>query len=262
MTNQSGRISRRRFLTLAGSVAVVGLPWRGHCAPGLPVREVRILSTHHHDPEAFTQGLLLADGLLYESTGGYGRSDVRKVEPQTGRVLLRHDLPNKYFGEGLARVGKTLYQLTWREGTALLYDAETLNPTGRLAYSGEGWGLAWDGQRFFMSDGSAHITTRNRDFRKETATMVTSDHGPVDQLNELEFIPGALLANLWQSWRVAYIDMKSGRVVLWLDLTPLRDDMERRGYRYGVANGLAWDGLGGRLLVTGKNWPTLYAVRF
>ncbi len=262
MEYRASRIPRRRFLALAGAAAVIGLPGLGLCKANTPVREVRILSTHDHDPGAFTQGLLLADGVLYESTGGYGRSDIRKVEPRTGRVLQKHRLPDNYFGEGLARVGGTLYQLTWRERTAFLYDAETLRPTERLGYQGEGWGLAWDGQRFLMSDGSAHITTRSRDFRSQAKIAVTSDQGPVEHLNELEFMPGALLANVWQTWRVAYIDMQRGKVALWLDLTPLRDDMERRGEKYGVANGLAWDRAGGRLLVTGKNWPNLYAVRF
>lgn len=262
MDDRASRIPRRRFLALAGAAAFIGLPGLGLCTSNTPVREVRILSTYDHDPGAFTQGLLLADGALYESTGGYGRSDVRKVELQTGRVLHQRRLPDDCFGEGLARVGGTLYQLTWRERTAFLYDAETLRPTGRLAYHGEGWGLAWDGQRFLMSDGSAHITTRNRDFRNQAKIAVTSEQGPVEQLNELEFMPGALLANIWQTWRVAYIDMQRGSVALWIDLTPLRDDMEQRGERYGVANGLAWDRAGGRLLVTGKNWPNLYAVRF
>ncbi|MFW5733455.1 MAG: glutaminyl-peptide cyclotransferase, partial [Oceanidesulfovibrio sp.] len=137
-----------------------------------------MLSVHDHDPEAFTQGLLLANGVLYESTGQYGRSDVRKVDPQTGRVLDKRSLPDGFFGEGLALVAGTLYQLTWRERTAFLYDAATLRPTGRIAYRGEGWGLAWDGRRFLMSDGGDQITTRSREFQVQSEITVRSDKGP------------------------------------------------------------------------------------
>ncbi|QJT10419.1 glutaminyl-peptide cyclotransferase [Oceanidesulfovibrio marinus] len=265
MHSQSGRISRRRFMAMAGGAAFgmasLGMSARAWCAGTVPVRSVRVLSVHDHDPEAFTQGLLLQDGVLFESTGRYGQSDVRRVDWKTGRVLDRRPLPDEYFGEGLALAGKTLYQLTWQEGTAFLYDVATLRPTGQLSYRGEGWGLVWDGRQFYMSDGSADIATRSRDFALQKSVTARGASGPVQELNELELVPGALLANVWQTWQVAYIEPQTGRLLSWLDLTPLREDLAKKGASHGVANGLAWDGAAGQLLVTGKNWPLLYAVR-
>lgn len=246
---------------VALGAAALGVSTRGWCDEPVPVRSVSVLSEHDHDPEAFTQGLLLKDGVLYESTGRYGQSDVRRVDWRTGRVLDRRPLPDEYFGEGLALAGKTLYQLTWKEGTAFLYDVKSLRPTGQLSYRGEGWGLVWDGRQFHMSDGSADIATRNKDFALQKSVTVSDERGPIQELNELELVPGALLANVWQTWKVAYIEPQTGRLLSWLDLTPLREDLAKRGAHHGVANGLAWDGAAGQLLVTGKNWPLLYAVR-
>jgi glutaminyl-peptide cyclotransferase len=228
--------------------------------PETPIYGYRVIAAFPHDPDAFTQGLLYHDGFLYESTGLYGASSLRRVEPETGRVLQQVDLPADCFGEGLALWGERLIQLTWRENTGFLYDRETFQLLEHFSYPGEGWGLTHDGQRLIISDGTATLRFWDPDTLKEIGRVTVRDHqGPVNLLNELEYVRGEVYANVWMSDRIAQIDPASGRVVAWIDLTGLLAETDRQG-RVDVLNGIAYDAIGDRLLVTGKWWPKVFHI--
>ncbi len=228
-------------------------------APGAPVWDVRIVREYPHDPEAFTQGLLFHGGFLYESTGLRGRSSLRKTALESGAVLSIRRLPEDQFGEGLTRLGERLIQLTWRSGVIHVYDRKTLRLLATVAYPREGWGLACDGKRLVASDGTDRLYFLDpRTFRTLRSIAVTDAGRPVGRLNELEFVDGRILANIWETDRIARIDPDSGRVEGWIDLAVLRERL--RGTTAGAANGIAWDAARRRLLVTGKNWPLLFEV--
>jgi glutamine cyclotransferase len=219
-----------------------------------------VVNTYPHDPQAFTQGLVYDDGALFESTGKYGASTLREVEITTGNVLRSTGLAGNHFGEGLALVDGRLIQLTWKAETALVYGADTFAPDTPFTYSGEGWGLAYDGTRLIMSDGSAQLTFRDPDtFAVLGQVTVMDDRGLVDNLNELEYVDGSILANVWQTNQVAQIDPDTGQVTAWIDLTGLLTPVERASA--DVLNGIAYDPDGDRLFVTGKNWPKLFEIR-
>ncbi len=218
----------------------------------------RVISEYAHDREAFTQGLVYHRGFLYESTGRYGVSTVRKVELETGRVVAQRALPARYFGEGLTIAGDRLIQLTWREGTGFVYDPETLELMNIFRYPTQGWGLAYDGTWLYMSDGSAALYRLDAEtFRIVGMLEVRDEHGPVARLNELEFVDGFLYANVWQDDRIARIDPASGKVVAWIDLGGL---LEESISGAGVLNGIAYEPSAGQFLVTGKLWPKLFAI--
>ena len=231
----------------------------------------RVMAEYPHDPEAFTQGLLVHDGLLYESTGRYGRSELRRVDPRTGEVLLRRELPGHLFGEGLTLVpggpggtGDRLVQLTWQEGVALVWDRESLRAEGELRYQGEGWGLAWDGERLVMSDGSAWLSFREPHGFSELARVeVTLEGRPLPRINELEWVDDALWANVLGSDSVVRIDPATGEVTAVADLAGIEARLPR-GEAGGidVLNGIAWWPERGSFLVTGKLWPRLFEVVF
>ena len=227
-------------------------------AGGAPPIEYRIAVEYPHDAKAFTQGLVFAGGTLYESTGLRGRSSLRKLELATGRVVRKRRLSDRLFAEGLALVGDELYQLTWTAGRAFVLRLEDFSLVREYRYAGEGWGLAWDGTRLVMSDGSA--TLRFRDpatFRVEREVEVRDGGRAVGALNELELVGGSVYANIWRSDRVARIDPASGAVTGWLDLAPIAE-RERSAGAVDVANGLAWDG--SKLYVTGKLWRSVYGL--
>lgn len=224
-----------------------------------PRYSVRVVQSWPHDPQAFTQGLELHDGTLYESTGVEGRSSVRRVELATGKVLQRVDIPYPLFGEGITVLDGRLYQLTWKSKKGFIYDAATLAPVDSFSYAGEGWGLTNDGHSLYMSDGTPTIRVLDPETLQVTRTIqVTEDGHPVPFLNELEWMDGELLANVWMTELVARIDPATGHVTGWVDLTGLLTPAERAGV--DVTNGLAYDAARRRLLVTGKYWPKLFAV--
>jgi glutamine cyclotransferase len=218
----------------------------------------RVVSEYAHDPEAFTQGLVYYRGFLYESTGLYGASSIRKVDLKTGRVLAKRALPERYFGEGLTVAGDRLVQLTWREGTGFVYDPESLELIGSFHYPTEGWGLAYDGAWLLMSDGSAWLYRLDPETFGIVGKLEVRDaHGPVKWLNELEFVEGFVYANVWQQDRIAKIDPVSGQVVAWIVMHGLRANGSSSA---GVLNGIAFDPSERRFLVTGKRWPKLFAI--
>ncbi|HDQ39519.1 MAG TPA: glutaminyl-peptide cyclotransferase [Desulfonatronum sp.] len=220
----------------------------------------KILHTFPHDPDAFTQGLLFHEGLLYESTGGWGTSSLRKVELETGRVLQKRNLPHNYFGEGLALWEDRLIQLTWRSGTGFVYDLAGLEQQGTFLYSGEGWGLTGDEQGLIMSDGTSWLRRLDGRTCGELSRFAVFDQGrPLSGLNELEYIDGEIWANVFPTKRIARIDPESGQVTGWLDLSGVLG-IRRRLPPEAVANGIAWDQHEQRIFVTGKLWPVLFEI--
>lgn len=219
----------------------------------------RVVAEHPHDPEAFTQGLVLDEGVLFEGTGLLGRSSLRQVELATGEVLQRRDLPPELFGEGVTAYGDRIVQLTWQAGTGFVYDRETFAPEGEFSYDTEGWGITHDGDRLIMSDGTHRLFFLDPVSLDRTSSVsVTWQGEPVDRLNELEYIDGHVFANVWPTDRVAIIDPSGGDVVAWLDLSGLLTGDEAA--EAGVTNGIAFDSAKGRLLVTGKLWPRLFEI--
>jgi len=220
-----------------------------------------VVRSSPHDPRAFLQGLVWYDGGFFESTGILGQSTLRRVEWPTGRVLRRVDLPPDVFGEGLARVGDRLVQLTWRSGRGFVYDLATLRLLREFRYEGEGWGLAYDGASLILSDGTDVLTYLDPERFKPTRKLaVTWDGQPLHRLNELEFIEGMVWANVWHTDVVVQIDPASGRVTSFLDLTGLRPSSARR-QQEAVLNGIAYDPATRRLFVGGKLWPLIFEIR-
>jgi glutamine cyclotransferase len=220
----------------------------------------RVVATYPHDRRAFTQGLIYRNGVLFESTGRRGQSTLRRVDLATGRPLKRVSLADRYFAEGLASLGGRLFQLTWTSGEAFVYRQSDLARVGRFRYEGEGWGLTDDGTHLVMSDGSATLSFREPETFEVTKRVVVRDRGRlVPLLNELEYVDGSLFANVWPTPWIARIAPETGVVTGWLDLSSLARDMQRhRGA--DVLNGIAHQPVTGHLLVTGKNWPRLFAL--
>ena len=229
-------------------------------APSAPVLTPRMLDKFPHDSTAFTQGLLIEQGKLYESTGRYGTSTLRRVDLETGRVEEVHALDSTYFAEGLAALHGKLYQLTWKERVSFVYDLETLAPLDTFTIpTREGWGLTEDGMHLILSDGSAYLRFLDPQSFEVIREIEVHDAGtPVTRLNELEFIDGLIYANVWQNSRVAVIDPENGRVLSWLNLNWL-NIMHSPIDGADVLNGIAYDPNVKRLYITGKLWPLLYA---
>jgi glutaminyl-peptide cyclotransferase len=224
------------------------------------VHGYRIVKTFPHDRRAFTQGLIYLDDVFYESTGLYEESTLRKVAIETGDVLQKIDVPGDYFAEGLVEWDTTLVQLTWTTGVAFVYDRASFKKLRQHAYTGEGWGLTRTDTHLVMSDGTPTVRLLDpKTFAVAKRIQVHDENGPVSALNELEMVKGTLFANVWTSERIAMIDLDSGRVTGWLDLTGLLPAAERS--RVDVMNGIAYDAAGDRLFVTGKWWPHVYQIQ-
>lgn len=218
-----------------------------------------LIATTPHEPASFTQGLAIHAGRLYESTGHYGESTLRRIELATGRIEKMTTLSSAYFGEGIAIFGERLYQLTWRNNLVLVYDVETFERVGAFRYDGEGWGLTHDGTHLIVSDGSASIRFHDPEtFEVVRLLNVTADGSPVHSLNELEYINGEIWANLWYQDRIVRISPETGAVLGWVDLSGLYPPSRRAAE--DVLNGIAYDADTDRLFVTGKNWPWLYEI--
>ena len=237
------------------------MAWAVAADPAAPVEiGYSIVATYPHDTRAFTQGLVYAGGALYESTGLYGRSSVRRVDLKSGKPELIRPLARQYFGEGLTAFGHRLIQLTWRAGAAFVYTLGDLRPVGEFRYATRGWGLTHDGEHLIMSDGSASLYFLDPVGFTEVRRIQVREKGvPVKFLNELEFVGGDIFANVWQSPRILRIAPDSGQVTGFIDLSALVDEMARQA-PIDVLNGIAIIPGSGRLLITGKLWPSLYAI--
>lgn len=251
-----------------------------------------IVHTYPHDGKAFTQGLVFYNGNLYESTGEYGQSTIRKIDIETGKVLQKHDVPRELFAEGLALVNEKLYQITWREGIAYEYDVNDLKLLREMQYSGEGWGLTTDGSNLIMSDGTHLLRYIDpQTFKVIRSVPVFQSPGkPLYLLNELEWVKGEIWANIWHSEQtetgttqgrmpnigrpntIARIDPASGNVVGWIDLAGISPDDQPKSTNEpdeyfddpkaeNTLNGIAYDAANDRIFVTGKNWKKLYEIK-
>lgn len=222
-----------------------------------------VINEFPHDSQGFTQGLEYENGIFYESTGQTGRSTLRRVNYQTGEILQRVDLANDQFGEGLTVVGDRLIQLTWRNGIGLVYNKNTFQKIGEFSYneSKEGWGLCYDGDRLIKSDGTNRLYFLNKDtYAEEGYVEVFNHRGPVDQLNELEYIDGKVYANVYQADIIVIIDPNTGVVEGEINLIGIYPEKEAITYDNEL-NGIAYDRGGDRLFVTGKNWSKLFEIK-
>lgn len=229
-------------------------------SPQTPRYGYEVLRSYPHNPNAFTQGLLYRDGMLYESTGLEGRSSVLQVRLETGQALREEALPPIYFGEGIVDWDDKIIQLTWKHGVGFVRDRKTLALLSTFRYPGEGWALTRDAKRIIMSDGTSQLRFLDPASLKETGRLSVTEQGqPVERLNELEYIKGEIWANIWHSNEIVRIDPSSGRVTGRIDLAGLLKPEEAGGA--DVLNGIAYDAKGDRIFVTGKLWPRLFEIR-
>ena len=258
-------------------VAVLAL-FSLHCNPGVnsepptnkteptanavvPKYGYQVVNIWPHDSNAFTQGLILMDGKLLESTGQEGRSSLRRVELESGRILKKVDVPTPFFAEGMTMLNGKIYQLTWQHQVGFIYDAQTFEKVGQFNYNGEGWGLTTDGQSLVLSDGSNHLRFIDPSNFQVTRTISVMDgKAPVVELNELEWVQGEIYANVWHDNRIATIDPQSGRVTSWIDLTGMMPESELSDPE-AVLNGIAYDQANNKLYVTGKLWPRIFEIK-
>jgi glutamine cyclotransferase len=242
------------------ALGIGGAIWLSAVESGPATYGFRVVKAYPHDRTAYCQGLVVDGDTLIEGTGRYEQSSLRRVELATGRVVQRHNLDPRTFGEGVAVVGDQIFQLTWQDHVCFVYDRATFRPLKRLAYAGEGWGLAYDGTHLILSDGSSTLRFVKPDTFEEVRRLPVKSGGrAVAQLNELEYVEGEIFANVWQTDHIVRIDPKTGEVTGTIDLTELYPRRERN-HREAVLNGIAYDAAAKRLFVTGKNWPKLYEI--
>jgi glutamine cyclotransferase len=262
----SSRLPRWVLWSLGAALLVGGacLAWAVAVEPVAPVQGFEIINIYPHDAKAFTQGLAFDDkGQLYEGTGLYGQSTLRKVDLKTGQPdpATIFTLEEQYFGEGIAVVGDSIVQLTWRNEAAFVFDRQSLKFLRRFRYRGEGWGLTYDGTSLIMSDGTSRLKFIDpKTFRTGQILRVMDGKREVSHLNELEYVEGEIYANVWHTDRIARISPKTGKVLGWIDLAGLLKPNEI-GHEEAVLNGIAYDAKNKKLYVTGKNWPKLFEIR-
>jgi glutaminyl-peptide cyclotransferase len=245
----------QRLLTVICALLLIG------CEKSAKIMDYTLVSSKPHDDKCYTQGLEFYKGNLLESAGRYGESNLRLVEPATGKVLRQRALPRTVFAEGLTLVNGELWLLTWKEQVAYVFNPETFELIRRHTYEGEGWGLTHDGEHLIMSNGSNHLTFRNpKDFSVVKGIDVTENGKPVDQINELEWVDGHIWANIYKSDRMVCIDAKSGKVTRVVNGADLRARLPQDEKRAEEFNGIAHDPATGHLWVTGKYWPTMYEI--
>jgi glutamine cyclotransferase len=255
---------KRRAGIVAGTLAALGLgiaAWAQLKPHGDAPKTYgfKVVAVYPHDAKAFTQGLAVHDGKLYEGTGQYGASSIRRVDLETGSVEKLHAIPAMYFGEGIAILGDKLYELTWQHGVGFVYDVATFNVQQTFQYTGEGWGLTHDGKQLILSDGTSTIRFLDPQTFKVVRTIDVRDGDKaIDKLNELEYIDGEIWSNIWYDDRIARISPATGKVTGWIDLSTLYPAARRSNE--AVLNGIAYDAKTKRLFVTGKDWPQLFEI--
>lgn len=227
-----------------------------------PIFSYKIIDVFPHDPEAFTQGLVWEDGFLYEGTGLYGDSSLRKVELETGKILQLYQLSDDFFGEGITIFKERIYQLTWKEQIGFIYDADSFQLLETFSYSHEGWGITHDEKYLIISDGSPVLHFVDPlTFQEVKQVKVHDRQTPVYRINELEYIKGKIFANIWQTDLIAIISPESGEVFAWADLSDILENVNIKiNQPIDVLNGIAYDSLNDRLFVTGKWWPVIFQI--
>lgn len=237
----------------------------------LPVYGYEIVKTYPHDGQAFTQGLFFHNGFLYESTGQEGKSSIRKVEIETGKVLQKWDLPTNEFGEGSTVIGDKIFMITWQDNIGRVFNLTDFKLLKEFTYIGEGWGITTDGTNLIMSQGTHVLKMLDPETFKQVKTLpvMREDGRPLMNINELEFVKGEIWANIWHSEmpdilglpnRIARIDLESGKLVGWINLEGISPDDQRRDSE-NTLNGIAYDAAADRIFVTGKNWKKLYEIK-
>lgn len=229
----------------------------------------QLVREYPHDATAFTEGLEYVDGYLYESTGHYGKSDIRKTELETGKIVAKQPMNNKYFGEGMTVLGDKVYQLTYQERTGFIYDKNSLKQLNTFSYnSAEGWGMTNDSAHLIYGDGKTSLIFLDPATLKEVKRLtVTDNYGPVANVNELEYINGYIYANQWNTNLILKINPADGKVVARADLSDIRAKTgvpEPVAYNENapeVLNGIAYDKANNRIFITGKNWPKLLEIK-
>jgi glutamine cyclotransferase len=226
-----------------------------------PVYGFQVVNSWPHDTAAFTQGLIFHEGTFIESTGQYGESTLRRVEPQTGKVLKRVEVPPQYFAEGVTLFRGKLYQLTWEHQRGFIYDPQSLQKLGEFRYDGQGWGLTNDDESLILSDGTNQLRFIDPEtFEVRRTISVVFRGSPLRDLNELEYVKGEIYANIWHTDKIVRLDPQSGKILGWIDLAGLLPPSKRRDEE-AVLNGIAYDEAADRLFVTGKLWPTIFEIR-
>ena len=268
-TNARSNPSRLNLLLLPAALLLIASccaadsATHGQEMGSVPVFGYEIVNSYPHDPMAFTQGLVYdRDDVIYEGTGLYGRSSLRRADLKTGRVLQQISLPVELFGEGIALWGERIVQLTWQSGLGLVYGKENFTQILRFRYLTEGWGLTHDNHSLIMSDGSNILHILDPETFKETGRInVTASDRPLNSLNELEYIKGEIYANIWPTSQIAIISPETGKLRGEIDLTGILLDGYVTGSDVDVLNGIAYDAESDRIFVTGKLWPRLYEIR-
>lgn len=224
------------------------------------VYSYKVINVYPHDVSSFTQGLVYENGFLYEGTGLRGKSSLRKVELETGNVLQIRNLPERIFGEGITVYDNKIIQLTWHSGVGFIYDRDSFVLLDNFTYQNQGWGITHDGHRLITSDGTSIIRFRDPESFREIGRIQVYDHnGPIENLNELEYVNGQIYANVWKTDRIAIIAPETGQVTGWIDLQGLYVP-EGPLKPVDALNGIAYDSENDRLFVTGKLWPKLYEI--
>jgi glutamine cyclotransferase len=219
----------------------------------------RIINTYPHDETAFTQGLVIDGEVLYEGTGLYGNSSLRRVELETGEILQLYALPPQYFGEGITIFDNKIIQLTWLENKSFVYDKNSFELLQEFSYSTEGWGITTDGSRLIMSDGTSTLYFLDPETFQKIGQVEVHNNGAVNHLNELEYINGKVYANIWLTEKIAIINPQTGQVEGWINLSGLYNIGNQDSNN--VLNGIAYDAVGDRLFVTGKRWSQLFEIQ-
>jgi glutamine cyclotransferase len=247
------------LLLVMGTIGFIPAQRRGGSGPA-PTDGYQVVRSYPHDRTAFTQGLIVRNGVFYEGTGQTGQSTLRKVKIESGEVLQQKRIDAVYFGEGITELNGSVYQLTWQHGLGFVYDLNSFNQTRTFSYKGEGWGLTHDGTHIIMSDGTAQLRFLDPRTMAEVRRITVTDAGrPVIELNELEYIKGEIYANVWKTERIVRISPSDGKVTGWIDLSGLLSPAERAGV--DVLNGIAYDPAGDRIFVTGKWWPRVFEIK-
>ncbi len=249
------------FTVLAFVLTVPCASYAGSASALSTIKSVSVIRSYPHSEDAFTQGLVFYNGNLYEGTGLYGRSSLRKIDLRTGRVEKIHDLPRDLFGEGITVLNDMIYQLTWKAMTGIIYDIEDFNIVGYFDYPFEGWGITNDGESLIISNGTDRLFFYDPVSLEQARVITVSYNGrAVNLLNELEYINGKIYANIWKSNKIISVDPGTGKVIDRYDLSNLHY-MVKAGGKVGVLNGIAFDKQKGRIFVTGKLWPKVFEIK-